>query len=254
MKWKDSEISAEKPEKPKEESFDEEHYSPWSERKEPLKSTFLTKMPVAIIIPVVVIVALVVALLVVLWRGQGDSLSNPAIAELQEKLRLTQERLDKFEAIDEKVTRIWEQAKTFEQFKERFDRSEASSTLRMDHLTMSMEALQKQLAEMRKPAPAKAVQAAAESKPVKQVAKPARNVDKPDKQDVVPAQTVAKPAQPAAKPVPAVTATGTHQVAAGETFYGISRKYGMSVKELQNVNNLSSDAVLQIGQKLKVKK
>jgi LysM repeat protein len=249
MKWKDSEISAQKPEipeKPKEESFDEEHYSPWAERKEPLKSTFLARMPAAILIPVVVILALVVALLVVLWRGQGNNLTDPAIAELKETLRLTQERLDKFEAIDEKVTRIWEQAKTFEQFKERFDRSEASSTLRMDHLTMSLEALQKQFGELRKSAPPKA-QAAAESKPVNQVATPAKEVDKAEK------QAVASP-QPIAKAAPRVAATGTHQVAAGETFYGISRKYGMSVKELQDVNNLSPDAILRIGQKLKVKK
>lgn len=250
MKWKDSEEILEKQEKPKDESFNEEQYSPWAERKEPLKSPALSKLNTAVILPVIIIAALVIALLVVLWKGQTEESSGPAIAALEEKLRLAQERLDKFEAIDEKVTRIWEQAKTFEQFKERFDRSEASSTLRMDHLTVNMEALQKQLSELRKStAPVVKVEAPpkTEAKPAKSEARPAQPEIKPDQPEIGVIQAEPKPVQKAAP-------SGYHQVAAGETIYGISRKYKMSVKELLDANNLGTDAVLRIGQKLKVNK
>ena len=44
-----------------------------------------------------------------------------------------------------------------------------------------------------------------------------------------------------------------HTVKKGETLYGISRKYELSVSELKTLNNLS-DNIIEIGQKLKVKK
>ncbi len=44
-----------------------------------------------------------------------------------------------------------------------------------------------------------------------------------------------------------------HVVAAGETFYGIARKYSMSINELLELNGLSSNTLLRRGQKLVVK-
>ncbi len=49
-----------------------------------------------------------------------------------------------------------------------------------------------------------------------------------------------------------VAETISHIVAKGETLYSISKKYNMTVKELQNLNGLS-DLVLSIGQELQVK-
>ena len=43
-----------------------------------------------------------------------------------------------------------------------------------------------------------------------------------------------------------------HVVAKGETLYGISRKYGITVDELVSANNMDSSSVLKIGQKLKI--
>jgi len=43
-----------------------------------------------------------------------------------------------------------------------------------------------------------------------------------------------------------------HTVQKGETLYGISKKYGMSVEELRKLNHLSADPSLRIGQKLLV--
>ncbi|WNH09181.1 glucosaminidase domain-containing protein [Thalassobellus suaedae] len=46
--------------------------------------------------------------------------------------------------------------------------------------------------------------------------------------------------------------TASHIVIKGDTLYSISKKYNMTVKELQNINGLS-DLVLSIGQELQVK-
>ena len=43
-----------------------------------------------------------------------------------------------------------------------------------------------------------------------------------------------------------------HTVQKGETWYGISRTYGVAVADLQSFNGASSDAGLQAGQKLKI--
>lgn len=227
MKWQDTEEGTNPEEKPKTESFDEEQYSPWADRKESGKGTQMNKISSSVVVAAVVIVVLVIALLTVLLRNKGDETTLQATAELQERLRLAEERLDKFEAIDEKVTRIWEQAKSYEQFKERFDRGEASSSLRMDHLTMSMETLQKQLNEVRKSA----------AQPPKEVPTPKNETKK-----------VVKPEPPKSME------NKYHTVAAGDTTYSISKKYGMSVKELQHINKLSDGRVLKIGQKLIVGK
>lgn len=45
---------------------------------------------------------------------------------------------------------------------------------------------------------------------------------------------------------------GTHTVEKGETYYSISRKYGISVEQLCVMNNLTVGDVLKVGQKLSV--
>ena len=60
-----------------------------------------------------------------------------------------------------------------------------------------------------------------------------------------------KPA-PAPKAAAPSTAPTIHVVAKGETLYSISRKYGMSVSELLQRNQLPANAVIQPGQQLSV--
>lgn len=45
----------------------------------------------------------------------------------------------------------------------------------------------------------------------------------------------------------------SYTVTKGDTFYGIARRYGMSVDELLRINSLAPGAVLKIGQKLTVR-
>ncbi|MCP4628523.1 MAG: LysM peptidoglycan-binding domain-containing protein [bacterium] len=46
--------------------------------------------------------------------------------------------------------------------------------------------------------------------------------------------------------------TQFHQVQAGETLYGISRRYGLSVEQLRTYNNLATNIAIYPGQKLKL--
>ena len=48
------------------------------------------------------------------------------------------------------------------------------------------------------------------------------------------------------------TKANFHQVQAGETLYGISRRYGLSVDQLRGYNNLAPNTAIYPGQKLKV--
>jgi LysM repeat protein len=212
MKWKDSGDTVDKEEKSEEEHFDEEQYSPWAEHKETKKGIKLGRYQVPSLFFALAVVALVAFLLIILFNRGHDTTAPQRIAALEQRLQQLEDRLDKFEGIDEKVTAIWEQAKSFEKFKDRFDRSEASTSLRMDHLTMSLEALQKQLNEARssRPAVASKNHAAGKSESKAQY----------------------------------------HQVEPGDTLYSISKKYGITVEELIRLNNMKPDSVLMPGQKL----
>ena len=215
MKWKDSGEMDEREEKPKEDYFDEEQFSPWAEQKAAKKGFKFGKPSVLLISLVIAIVALIVILLALI-NGAGETLSTRKLEALEERIQSLEERLDKYTSIDEKVTRIWEQAKSFEKFKDRFDRTEASMSLRMDHLTMSLETLQKQLKENPAPQPATSAEET--------------------------------PAPPPSQPV--TNKMHYHEVSAGDTLYSISKKYNLSVDELRKLNHMEPNSVIVPGQKL----
>lgn len=218
MEWKDTTEMADKEEKSPEEYFDEEQYSPWAEQKDQKKGIKMTKSPVLILL-LLAIVALVATLLMLVMDNNNDLADPQKVAVLEGRINQLEERLDKYETIDEKVTLIWEQAKSFEKFKDRFDRSEASMSLRMDHLTMSLEAMQKQ----------SSTKAAATPPAVKPVAKEDSSM-----------ATSAQKMQ-------------YHQVKAGETLYSISKRYGLKVEALLKMNKMTKGSVIVTGQKLIVR-
>ncbi len=227
MKWKDSSEMAGQEDVKDEEYFDEEQFSPWTSDKSTTKASHFSKFPKIFILLGLAIVSSLAALLILLLGSRG-SVDHQQIQVLEERILRLEDRLDKFEAIDEKVTRIWEQAKSYEKFKDRYERSEASTSLRMDHLTMSLESLQKQLSEANQ---AKAA--------------PPSNAT---------ASTPSVNTKPESKPVESkVQSIQYHKVTPGDTYYSISRRYGLSVKDLLKMNHLTKDDVLQVGQKLIVR-
>ena len=220
MKWKDTGEMEEKDTPTEEEEyFDEEQYSPWADQEKSKKGVSINKTKALFGLLLGAIVALAVALLVLVMGGGTSGVSPQRMAQLEERLQRLEERLDKFEAIDEKVTRIWEQAKAFETFKDRFERSEASMSLRMDHLTMSLETMQKQLSEAKAAVPAP------------------------------PAPAPAKAGEPETTAEPTVK-TRYHQVKPGDTLYSISKKYNITVDQLLQLNQMKPGSVIQPGQKL----
>ena len=228
MKWKDSgEVNEPQEEKPKEEFFDEEHYSPWATRKESVKGGRSSKFPLIFILLGLAIVTSLAALLTLLMSSKGGP-GNKEYALLGERIRQVEERLNNYEAIDEKVTKIWEQAKAFEKFQERFERSEASASLRMDHISTSVEALQKQISDVRKAPPA-----TAEKKTSDKAASSATKKNASEQAELK---------------------MQYHTVAAGDTFYSISKRYNISLEDLLQMNRLDKTSTLQLGQKLVVGK
>lgn len=129
------------------------------------------------------------------------------------RLKELEDRVVKLEAIDNRVTQILEQAKAFEQFKERFDRSEASMTLRMDQILKGLDGLPKKMAKER---PRKT-------------------------ESLMPAKASKK-----------ISKQRYHTVGAGETLYGISRQYGLTVAKIRLLNKLTERSVIYPGQKLLV--
>jgi uncharacterized coiled-coil protein SlyX len=217
MEWKDSGDKTDQDQDTKKEYFDEEEYSPWADGKGKGKNTKPNKIPALFILLAVAIIALVAVFLMLLLSGDGSTIAQNKLDALEGRILALEERLDKYEAIDEKVTRIWEQAKSFEKFKDRFDRSEASMSLRMDHLTMSLETLQKQVNASNK-----------------KVAVPPSEASKKEK---------TKSAKPSAN-------IKYHRVKAGETLYSISKQYGLKVEQLLELNRMKKGSVIVPGQKL----
>jgi LysM repeat protein len=227
MKWKDSSEMVGQEDITSEEYFDEEQFSPWTANKAASNGTIFKKIPKIVILLGIAIVTSIAALLILLMGGK-QGVPTQQIKLLEERILNLEERLDKFEAIDEKVTRIWEQAKSYEKFKDRYERSEASMSLRMDHLTMSLESLQKQLS-----ASSQAV-----STPTK--SSDAASTTKPQVPETNATHTAVAADQP----------NQYHVVEAGDTYYSISRRYNLSLDTLLSMNHLTKKDVLIIGQKL----
>ncbi len=115
--------------------------------------------------------------------------------------------------------------------------------------------LEKQIAElqgkMRSPAPDLAL--------LQRIDALSQKVEALEKQKPSAPEPKAKPSalEPKAKPsTPPKMAASVekryHTVQKGETLYGISKKYGISVEELRKLNNLPKDPSLRTGQKLLV--
>lgn len=150
------------------------------------------------------------------------------MATLERRIEGLEQYLQKYDGVDEKVTRIWEQAQSFENFKTRFDRSEASMSLRMDHLAKSLDALQKKTDEA---------------------------LGKLATLDRAPPTAAVSAAPPPAQKPPAAPQTAPariHTVVAGDTLFSISQRYNVSVEQLRSLNQLAERDVIVVGQKLTV--
>lgn len=133
------------------------------------------------------------------------------IMGLKNRIEKLEDRVARVETIDHRITELREQVKVFDQFQENIQRLETRMNARMDHMVQDLDAIQKKMAQE---PPRKA-----------EFSKPMKVLKKPSKKRY-------------------------HMVKPGDTLYGISHRYGLTVKEIQHLNHLTGRSLIHPGQKL----
>ena len=209
MKHKDSDFTDQVNSEPEKNNSYEEDYLQWDKKKKPKFGSRAFKIPETI--PFSWFGAFVLILIILLILVLGGTLGT--VVGFENRLKELERKVVRFQDIDDKTTQVLEKDQAFEQFKDRFDRLEASMTLRMDHVAKGLNDLQKKIAQVRPKKP--------------QVLKPAKVAPKTAKKRY-------------------------YTVRPGDTLYRISRTHGLTVKKLRILNKLSDQAVIHPGQELLV--
>ncbi len=158
-------------------------------------------------------ISLLVLVILVVWFffPRNKSMNSEELKILESRVGELENKLRRFDKINEHLIRLENQTKKFAHAVDRFDQFETSTALRMDVLAKELVALQNKKSEIKPVSP--------------QV--PESESKKEEK-----------------------TRTKYHIVSAGETLYSISRGYGLSVEELRKFNDLKNDITIYPGQKL----
>ena len=120
--------------------------------------------------------------------------------------------------------------------------------IRLERTVDKVSALEKQGREIQELIDKKVQKTAALSKRLAELTQRLDNLTK--KAPLTKAAT--KPSPPAQADTPAQVEKQYHQVERGETLYQIGKKYGLTVKQLRQINQLDSYQFIQPGQKLLV--
>ena len=192
-----------------------EQYSLWKEEKKLKFGTNTPKMSDKIPLSRFGIGFLILLILLILLfaRNRSTALEN-RIAALENSVKNLEQMVDKLNVVDNQVAQVWEQTQTFQQFKERFDRSEAALTSRMDQIVINLSSLQKQMSRV-------GTQKVKTSKTAKVSKKTIEN--------------------------------RYHTVKPGETLYQIAPRYGLTIKKLRQLNKLGESDTIYPGQKLVIR-
>lgn len=206
----------------------EVEYSPFENRNKKKKWERLSfggfqKTEMALIILGGFLVILII-LFVVFLPGKSKTQDALRLTQLESRLQAVEEKLGRLELVDQQLAIVAEQSKEFGMFMERYDRLDAAMALKLDLLAQQVNDLQKRM-EIVKARSAETIKPKAE--------KPA-----------------ASPAEK--KPATKTTTERYHTVRPGDTIYSISRRYGVTVGDLQHLNKLSSDLLIYPGQKLRI--
>ena len=126
---------------------------------------------------------------------------------------MLEDRVAELEAIEQRITHIWNQVKTFEQFKERFDRLNTSISSSTDLSTNGLDRLPKKAAE-----------------------------DTPKTSEFSRSSKISQ----------RIPINRYHTVSSGETLYGISQRYGLTVNKIRLLNRLDDKSIIYPKQKLLV--
>jgi LysM repeat protein len=153
----------------------------------------------------------VVILIIVLILLAVDRSTKEPASPIQAQVKALEEKVARFEGIEQNIASVQGQQEALQKSIARLEDSQKSLGRDLRNVTQEIEQLKKGTAGM---------------------------------------TTQAKKAEPVRKQVASQTRGRYHVVQKGESLYKIAVKYGMSVRDLFRLNNLTSKSVIHPGQKL----
>ncbi len=219
MEWKDSEDAESLEKEPEGDFLEDEDYPVW---QKPKKSLFGDKLFKKLEIPFIAMgvgLIVLIILFVVSISGRDNTNVDNQVASIEKRLRQIEDRLNNLELNTGGGKQIEEQNSKLVEINDKISRLEASVALRMDQIAAEMNRMQKR----------------ASSRTSRTSSTRAKKT------------TTSKPAQ-------TTSSLKYHQVRAGETMYGIGKRYGLKLEELLRLNKMKSGAIIYPGQKLVVGK
>ena len=166
-------------------------------------------------LPIVIGAAGLVLVVAILWgmlSGGGRQAGDETLQKLDSRLTQLEEKLAKIEWLDQGLARLDKQEKAADELVRRIDDIDAALKSELSRLGQKIKTLEKN----------PGATAGGRAAPVAAAAE--KNDSKPK----------------------------LHQVSAGENLYRIGQKYGLSVEQLREFNNLSASSTIYPGQKLKL--
>jgi len=188
--------------------MDDDAYSPW--RKAAGSGSFFDLFKPSYLIAAVVVFVIVIIGATLIPKGRSDS-ADKMVKDIDSRLKQVEARLAKIESspAGPPSAKLDDQTQQVDRLRARVDRLETALTQRVDDMAK----------QIHKPAEAKPAESASKSSG-------GASADKGGSAPVV-------------KSTPAAAAKGrTHQVQAGETLYGIGRRYSVPVEVLCRLNNI----------------
>jgi LysM repeat protein len=166
-----------------------------------------------------VLILFILVFFLVVPKG-GDGELSRQVAELSDRLQRVEEKLTNMEAPLGGAAQLGSRVDKVEKSLLSFDASNASVASKMNRMADELDQIQKDVSAL--------------------------NSQKNSVKKIPAASSTSGKTQPASQAV-------YHEVQPGETLYGISRQYNLSVDALRRLNGLSDQASIYPGQKLKVK-
>ena len=212
MQWKDSGDTDSIKEESEKDYYEEEYLSFKKKKFDNIISKLfnLTEMPFGLI--GIGLIILIILFIIFIPKGQNN-VAKKQIMSLYAELKLLENRVVKLEGIEKRLIHLEKQGKKLEQFRDRFDKSEAFLSTKMNEIVKTLDKLEKKTAK--------------------------------DKRIQIDSRKAVKDSKTETQP-------RYHQVKARETLYSISRSYGLKVDELLKLNKLAPGATIYPGQKLMV--
>jgi len=213
MQWKDSDDGSEAIDQ-EADAYYEEEYSPLGVKTGAVSHASQRFGAWILWVPALVVILIILYLFLPVGK---DTAATTRVKEIEARLDLLEKRMLTIEGVGERVTQIEKNIKNDGTVETRLENLQTSIAKRMDQVD-------KELIQLRKKIDAQASK------------KPAAQAGVQHQESAV-----------------SKTSTAYHVVEKGDTLYSIGRRYGISVNRLRQINNLGSNSVIHVGQKLTVK-